>query len=58
LGDILDSYETILVPELNMGQLRSLIRDRYLKDPVGLNKIQGKPFSVAEIISKIKQLLR
>jgi len=57
LGEILDNYKTILMPELNLGQLRSLIRDRYLKDAVGLNKIQGKPFAVAEIVTKIKELL-
>lgn len=57
LGEILASYETVLIPELNMGQLRSLIRDRYLTDAIGLNKVQGKPFAIAEIIAKIKQLL-
>jgi 2-oxoglutarate ferredoxin oxidoreductase subunit alpha len=57
LGDILDSYKTILIPELNLGQLRSLIRDRYLKGTEGLNKVQGKPFAVSEIVAKIKQLL-
>ncbi len=57
LGQILDQYKTILIPELNLGQLRSLIRDKYLKNAVGLNKIQGKPFAVAEIMAKIKELI-
>ena len=45
------------IPELNLGQLRSLIRDRFLNDAIGLNKIQGKPFAIAEIVAKIKEIL-
>jgi 2-oxoglutarate ferredoxin oxidoreductase subunit alpha len=54
LGEILDRYEKILIPELNMGQLRTLIRARYLKDAIGYNKVQGKPFTVAELVKKIQ----
>ncbi len=57
LGDLLKRYQKVLIPELNMGQLRSLIRDRYLNDAIGLNKIQGKPFAIAEIVAKIKRIL-
>lgn len=57
LEEILASFEKILVPELNMGQLRMLLRDRYLVDAAGYNKIQGKPFTVAELFSKIKDAL-
>jgi 2-oxoglutarate ferredoxin oxidoreductase subunit alpha len=57
LGELLDRYETILIPELNMGQLRLLIRGMFLKDAIGLNKVKGKPFAVVEIVQKIKQLL-
>ncbi len=39
-----------------MGQLRMLIRSRYLIDAIGLNKVKGKPFMVAEIVSKILEL--
>ena len=56
-GELLTNYKQILVPELNMGQLRSLIRSTYLTDAVGLNKVQGKPFVVGEIVSAIKNLL-
>jgi len=56
LGDILDRFETVLIPELNLGQLRFLIRGTYLRDCVGLNKVKGKPFAVAEIVEKIKEL--
>lgn len=56
LGDILQAYEKVLVPELNLGQLRMLIRDKFLVNAVGLNKVKGKPFAVSELISKIKEV--
>jgi 2-oxoglutarate ferredoxin oxidoreductase subunit alpha len=58
LGDILQRFEKVLIPELNLGQLRTIIRARYLIDAVGLNKVQGKPFSVGEVVDKIEALLR
>jgi 2-oxoglutarate ferredoxin oxidoreductase subunit alpha len=57
LGDVLSRYKKVLVPELNMGQLRSLIRGKYLIDAVGLNKIKGRPFDVVEVVEKIEQLV-
>ncbi|HEY7158453.1 MAG TPA: 2-oxoacid:acceptor oxidoreductase subunit alpha [Gemmataceae bacterium] len=57
-GDVLKRYKKVLIPELNAGQLRTLIRAAYLVDAVGLNKVQGKPFLVREIESKIEELLR
>ncbi len=57
LGDLLKSYKTILIPELNMGQLRMIIRGKYLIDAVGLNKVKGKPFAVQEIVQRIKELI-
>ncbi|MBI82219.1 MAG: 2-oxoglutarate ferredoxin oxidoreductase subunit alpha [Planctomycetaceae bacterium] len=57
LGDLLQRYQKVLVPELNMGQLRSLICSKYLMDTYGLNKMQGKPFSVSEVVHRIKELL-
>jgi len=58
LGEVLGQFKTILVPELNLGQLRMLIRARYLVDAVGLNKVQGKPFKVSEITKTVEGLLR
>jgi 2-oxoglutarate ferredoxin oxidoreductase subunit alpha len=46
-----------LIPELNMGQLRLIVRGTYMVDAVGLNKIKGKPFAVVEIVQKIKEML-
>ncbi len=53
LGDVLLKYEKIIVPELNMGQLNSILRSKYLVNSIGLNKIKGKPFTVEEIYNKI-----
>lgn len=57
LGEILSNYERVLIPELNMGQLRMLIRSRYLVDAVGFNKVKGKPFTVRELHEKILETL-
>jgi 2-oxoglutarate ferredoxin oxidoreductase subunit alpha len=57
LGDILKNYEQVLIPELNTGHLRLLIRARYLVDALGLNKIAGKPFLVHEVVDEINKLL-
>ncbi len=56
LGQILGRYESILIPELNCGQLRMLIRSRYLVDAVGFNKVKGKPFTVTELVEKIFEM--
>ena len=56
-GDVLKRFKKILVPELNAGQLRLLLRGIFLVDAVGLNKVQGKPFLVSEIEQKIDEML-
>jgi 2-oxoglutarate ferredoxin oxidoreductase subunit alpha len=43
---------------LNLGQLRLLIRSQFLIDAVGCNKVQGKPFTVAELVHKIEAMLK
>ena len=57
LGDVLGRYDKVLVPEMNMGQLLKLVRAEYLIDAVGLNKIQGRPFKVSEVATRIARLL-
>lgn len=57
LGELLSNYETVLIPEINNGQLIKIIRDKFLIPAVGLNKIQGLPFTTNEIKSKILELL-
>lgn len=57
LADILKSYKKVLIPELNMGQLRYLIRSEFLIDAVGYNKVQGRPFTVTELVEKIEEMV-
>jgi 2-oxoglutarate ferredoxin oxidoreductase subunit alpha len=57
LGDILARFGKVLVPELNMGQLSMMLRSRYLVDAIGLNKVEGQPFKVREIIARIRELV-
>ncbi len=57
LGDVLSRFETVLLPEMNTGQLALLLRARFLKDIVSMCKIQGKPFNRGDILGKIKELL-
>ncbi|MFN3192143.1 MAG: 2-oxoacid:acceptor oxidoreductase subunit alpha [Aureliella sp.] len=56
LQQILESYDQVLVPELNAGQLSMLIRSKFLIDAVGYNKVQGKPFAVTELVEQINNL--
>ena len=57
LGELLKNFDKILIPEINNGQLIKVIRDKYLVDAKGLNKIQGMPFTSAEIMEKIKEMV-
>ena len=50
-------YPKVLVPELNLGQLAKVLRDRYLLDVISLPKIQGLPFKVSEIRAAINEAL-
>jgi 2-oxoglutarate ferredoxin oxidoreductase subunit alpha len=58
LGHVLARYRTVLVPEMNMGQLLLVLRAKYLVDAIGLNKIQGKPFKQSEIEAQIQEVLQ
>ena len=57
LEDILRSFKKILVPELNMGQLLLMLRGTYLIDAAGMNKVQGKPFTVGELVERMRKEL-
>ncbi|MFM6982851.1 MAG: 2-oxoacid:acceptor oxidoreductase subunit alpha [Chitinophagaceae bacterium] len=56
LHEIVSAFDTIFVAELNNGQLIKVLRDKYLKDCIGINKIQGQPFQVAELKAHINQV--
>ncbi len=58
LEKILHSFDRVMIPELNLGQLSLMIRSMFLIPTIGLNKIQGKPFSIAEIVDKINEVLK
>jgi 2-oxoglutarate ferredoxin oxidoreductase subunit alpha len=58
LGEILGNYEKVLIPEMNNGQLIKIIRDRFLIDAIGFNKIKGMPFTTGELKKKIIETLQ
>ena len=57
LGSILKNYKKVLIPEVNTGQFRQIIRAEYLVDAVGLNEVQGKPLGASKIVEKVKDLI-
>jgi len=57
LGDLLRSYDRIIVPEMNTGQLKTLLRDQYLVDARAVTKTSGQPFKIAEIEAAIEEAL-
>jgi 2-oxoglutarate ferredoxin oxidoreductase subunit alpha len=57
LGDLLEKFDQILVPEMNTGQLKTVLRDQFLVDARPLNKVSGQPFRIAEIEAAIEQAL-
>ncbi len=56
-GEVLGNYGRVLIPEINTGQLRLLIRGRFLVDAIGLNRVRGKPFPVPEVMKAARLLL-
>ncbi len=57
LGDLLRGYDKVLVPEMNTGQFKTVLRDQYLVDARPLNKTSGQPFTIAEIEAAIEGML-
>ncbi len=57
LGDLLKTYDNVMVAEMNNGQLRTLLRSEYLVPAEGLNKINGKPFLIRELEDAIRAKL-
>jgi len=57
LGDLLGRFDKVLVPEMNMGQLKTVLRDRYLVPAEGLNRVTGKPFKISEVETAINEIL-
>jgi 2-oxoglutarate ferredoxin oxidoreductase subunit alpha len=57
LGALLKSYEKIIIPEMNTGQFKTVLRDQYLVDARPLNKVSGQPFRISEIEAAIEEAL-
>jgi 2-oxoglutarate ferredoxin oxidoreductase subunit alpha len=53
LGEILRNFETVVIPEINNGQLIKIIRDQYLVDAKGYNKIMGVPITKTELVNHL-----
>ncbi|MXO90438.1 2-oxoacid:acceptor oxidoreductase subunit alpha [Pontixanthobacter aquaemixtae] len=53
LGDLLKSYDNVLVPEMNTGQFKTVLRDQFLVDATPLTKTSGQPFAIAEMEAAI-----
>src|SRR5215467_3847203 len=57
LAKIIHNFKRVIVAELNMGQLRQVLRATFLVDAIGLNKIQGQPFKVREVLDAVERQL-
>ena len=57
LGDLLEGFDQVLVPELNKGQLSTVLRSQYLTDAQTLSKVSGQPFKISEIEAAIRDRL-
>ncbi len=57
LGKVLDRFDQVLIPELNLGQLALLIQGRFLKKVIAYSKVQGKPFFQWEVLNKIEEIV-
>jgi 2-oxoglutarate ferredoxin oxidoreductase subunit alpha len=56
-ADVLGRYDKVLIPEMNLGQLRMLVRSQFLVDAVGYNKVRGTPFTSSELQEAIEAVI-
>ena len=56
-GDVLKSYDRVIVPEMNLGQLAMLLRAKYLVDAISYNQVRGLPFKTAELMDAIADVI-
>ena len=57
LGEVLRSYDKVIVPEMNLGQLTMLLRAKYLVDITSVNQVRGMPFKSTELVTAITDAL-
>jgi 2-oxoglutarate ferredoxin oxidoreductase subunit alpha len=58
LGEVLGRFRTVAVPEINLGQLRRLIRDRFLIDAIGINEVRGKMFMTDDLVRRTLEIMQ
>ncbi|HVG39311.1 MAG TPA: 2-oxoacid:acceptor oxidoreductase subunit alpha [Pyrinomonadaceae bacterium] len=57
LGEVLKNFETVIVPEMNLGQLCTMLRAKYLVNAIPFSKVKGRPFQIREIVGKVEEYL-
>lgn len=57
LGEVLAGFETVIIPEMNLGQLCTMVRAKYLIDAIPFSKVKGRPFQIREIVRKVEEYL-
>tara|TARA_B100000674_G_scaffold38474_1_gene26967 strand:- start:992 stop:2842 length:1851 start_codon:yes stop_codon:yes gene_type:complete len=58
LGEILLKFNKVLIPEINLGQLSTIIRSKFLIDTINFNRVSGKPYTTTDIYEKIEQVIK
>jgi 2-oxoglutarate ferredoxin oxidoreductase subunit alpha len=58
LGDLLNAYEKVVIPEMNLGQLAHVIRAKYLIDAIPFNQVSGLPFTAAKLESMLEDVVK
>ncbi|MEU8377553.1 2-oxoglutarate ferredoxin oxidoreductase subunit alpha, partial [Micromonospora sp. NPDC048894] len=58
LGDVLATYDRVVIPEMNLGQLAQIIRARYLIDAIAYNQVRGLPFTAAELETMLEEVCK
>ncbi|MER7275659.1 2-oxoacid:acceptor oxidoreductase subunit alpha [Dactylosporangium sp. NPDC000244] len=58
LGEVLKSYDKVVIPEMNLGQLAGVIRSRYLVDVIAYNQVRGLPFTAAELEGVLEEVVK
>jgi len=57
LGEVVAGFETVIIPEMNLGQLCTMVRAKYLVDAIAFSKVKGRPFQIREIVWKVEEYL-
>jgi 2-oxoglutarate ferredoxin oxidoreductase subunit alpha len=57
LGEVLAGFETVIIPEMNLGQLCTMVRSKYLVDAIAFSKVKSRPFQIREIVRKVEEYL-